>query len=183
MVYDFKELRNKIEDTKEWLRKEYTGVRTGRAAPALLDGIEVEAYGAKSPLSHVAGIAIEDARTLRVTPYDMTQVKEIEKAIVDKNLGISVGSDEKGVRAIFPELTAERRTALQKLVKEKLEEARVALRLARDEVWEDIQHKERSKEIGEDEKFRFKDEMQKIVDDGSKELDEVAGRKEKEMAG
>ncbi|HEX9609135.1 MAG TPA: ribosome recycling factor [Candidatus Paceibacterota bacterium] len=181
MTYDFKEFRTKIEDTKAWLKKEYVSVRTGRAASTLLDGVQVEAYGARSPISHVAGIGIEDARTLRITPYDMTQAKAIEKAIIDSNLGVSVGSDERGVRVIFPELTSERRVVLQKMVKEKLEEARIAIRRARDLVRDDIQLKEKNKEISEDDRFRFNEEMQKIVDGASKELEEIAERKEHEI--
>lgn len=182
MTYDFTEFRSKSEGTKAWLEKEYLGVRTGRASPALLDGVQVEVYGAKSSINHVAGIGIEDARTLRVTPYDVSQTKELEKAIVDSNLGVSVGSDDRGVRVIFPELTSERRTMLQKMVKEKLEEARIALRRARDEVREDIQQKEKNKEISEDERFRFNEELQKAVDEVSKDLEKIAERKEREIA-
>jgi len=182
MAYDFKPLGGKMKDTKEWLQKEYMGIRTGRATPALLDSVQVEVYGALTPLNHAASIAIEDARTLRVTPYDMGQTKEIEKAIVDANLGVSVGSDERGVRVAFPELTAERRGMLQKMLKEKLEDARIALRRARDETWDDIQTKEKNKEISTDDKFYFKDEMQKIIDEGTKELESVAAQKEKEIS-
>jgi ribosome recycling factor len=181
MAYDFKGLSKQIEDAKEWLRKEYTGVRTGRAAPGLLDSVQVAAYGVKMPLNQVASIGVETARMLRVTPYDATQAKEIEKAITNANLGVSIGSDERGIRVSFPEMTAERRQLLLKLLKEKLEEARVSIRKARDEVWEDIQKQERNSEITEDEKFRYKDEMQEYIDEGNKELEALMARKEAEV--
>lgn len=182
MAYDFKPLRQKIVDTEEWLRKELAGVRTGRATPALLDSVQVEAYGAKAPLQQVAGISVEDARTLRLSPWDMGQIKEIEKAITMAGLGVSVSTDEKGCRVHFPELTAERRGMLVKLVGQKLEEARVALRSERDRVWNDIQKQERESGITADEKYRYKEEMEKIVQEGSASFEAVADKKEKEIS-
>src|SRR3989344_9301668 len=143
MAYDFKPFEKKIAEIVERLGKELSGVRTGRAAPAILDGVQVESYGTRLPLNQVANIAIEDARTLRVAPWDMGNVKEVERAITSANLGLSVGADERGVRVFFPELTQERRTALVKLAKERVEEARTALRVARDDVWSHIQKLER----------------------------------------
>lgn len=181
MTYDFKNLEQKIADVETWLRGEYNGVRTGRATPALLDSIQVDSYGAKMPINQVAAIGAEDARTLRITPYDMSTVKEIEKAITNANLGVSISDNEQGVRVSFPELTSERREQLQKLIKEKLEHARVSLRGVRDETWGDIQQKEKNGEIGKDDKFRFKDEMEKIIADANKNFDEISERKEKEI--
>ena len=181
MAYDFTELKQKIEDTEEWLKKEYTGIRTGRATPALLDSIHVESYGAQLPIPQVATVGAEDARTLKVTPWDMSQIKEIEKAITRANLGVSLATDERGIRVIFPELTAERRDQLMKLVKDKREHARISLRGVRDETWNDIQQKEKEKEIGEDDKFRFKEEMEKMVQDAYSGLDGIVERKEKEI--
>ena len=181
MAYDFKPFEKKIADIGERLVKELSGVRTGRATPAILDGIQVESYGARVSLNQISNISVEDARTLRITPWDVSQAKEIEKAIVLANLGLSVGADEKGVRVFFPDLTSERRQSLVKIAKDKVEETRTALRAARDEVWSDIQKKEREGEIPEDDKFRFKDEMQKKVDAANTQFDETFTRKEKEM--
>jgi len=183
MAYDFKAFEKKITEIIDRLGKELAGVRTGRAAPGILDGIQVESYGTRMPISNVANIAIEDARTLRIAPWDMGQAKEIEKAITQANLGLSVGMDEKGVRVFFPELTAERRAGMIKLAKERVEEVRIALRAARDEVWSDIQKQEKDGKMSEDEKFRTKDEMQKRVDGANKKFDEALDRKEKEIAG
>ena len=183
MAYDFKPFDKKIVEITERLARELSGVRTGRATPAILDGIAVESYGTRMPLNKVANISVEDARTLRISPWDMSVAKEIEKAITVANLGLSVGSDEKGVRVFFPELTADRRVSLLRIAKEKVEDIRTQLRHERDDVWSDIQVKERDGEITEDDKFRHKDEMQKKVDAANKSFDEALARKEKEIAG
>lgn len=181
MTFDFKELKEKVQSTEKWLSEEYFSVRTGRATPALLDGVRVESYGAKVPLNQVASISMEDARTLRLVPYDISQIKEIENAISTANLGVSAGADEKGIRVSFPELTSESRQQLLKVVGDKLENARIALRQVRDDVWEDIQEKEKAKEISEDDKFDAKEAMQKIVDEGNNTLEAVAQKKEREI--
>ena len=183
MAYDFKPFEKKIKEIDERLKKELGGVRTGRASPAILDGVRVESYGTRVPISQLATISVEDARSLRIVPWDTANAKEIEKAITTSNLGVSVGADEKGVRVFFPELTAERRTGLLKLAKEKVEEARGSLRKARDEVWSAIQKQEKEKKMSEDEKFRAKDDMQKRVNAANKSFDDALSRKEKEIAG
>ncbi len=181
MAYDFSHLKQKIEDTEIWLRKEFQGIRTGRATPTLLDNIQVESYGSRVPLNQVGNVGVEDARTLRVNVWNAEQVKDVEKAVTDANLGVGVSSDENGVRVTFPELTSERRDMLIKLSKDKLEEARVSLRNERDNVWNDIQKQEKNSEISEDEKFNYKNEMQKLVDNGNKSLDEIGKKKEEEI--
>ncbi len=183
MAYDFKSFEKKIKEIDEKLGRELGGVRTGRAAPAILDGVTVESYGTRMSINQVASITMEDARTLRITPYDAGQGKEIEKAITVANLGLSVGMDERGVRVAFPELTGERRASLVKLAKEKVEECRGALRHARDEVWSDIQRQEKDGKMPEDDKFRAKDDMQKRVDATNKKFDDMLARKEQEIAG
>lgn len=182
MAYDFKPFEKRIKEIEESAAKELSSIRTGRAAPAILDGIQVESYGARVPIVQVATVGVEDARTIRITPWDMSNAKEIEKAIIAANLGLSVGADEKGVRVSFPELTAERRVQLLKLAKEKIEEIRTELRAARDLVWNDIQKQEKDKLMTEDEKFRSKDEMQKRVDAANKAFDAALERKEKEIS-
>jgi ribosome recycling factor len=182
MAYNFAPLKKKVQESEEWLVKELGTVRTGRATPMILDSVLVEAYGSKMPIRDIAAIGIEDARTLRVAPWDATQNKAIEKAITVGNLGVSVTVDEKGVRVHFPELTSERRTVLSKLVKEKLEHARIALRGARDEVRKDIEREEREGKMSEDDKFRSQEEMQMLIDEGNKKLDELAKKKEEEIA-
>ncbi|HVV39129.1 MAG TPA: ribosome recycling factor [Candidatus Paceibacterota bacterium] len=181
MAYDFKPFEKKIAEITDRLGKELASVRTGRATPAILDGVMIESYGTRMMLSQVANISTEDARTLRIAPWDASNAKEIEKAIIQANLGLSVGSDEKGVRVSFPELTSERRVQLTKLAKEKVEEIRTSLKRARDEVWNDIQKQEKDGKMSEDDKFRAKDEMQKRVDAANAKFDDALERKEHEM--
>ncbi len=182
MSYDFSIFKKRIAEVEGWLTKELSHIRTGRATPSILDSVRIESYGAAMPISHVAGVIVEDAKTIRITPWDKGHIKAIEKAIGSEGLGVSVAVDDQGVRVIFPELTSERRVALMKVVHSKHEEARVSARAARDEVWDDIQKKEREGKIPEDDKFRFKDEMQKTVDDSNKKFDDMVARKEREIS-
>ena len=179
MAYNFSHLKEKAKNIEEWLKKEMSGIRTGKAMPAILDSVQVDSYGSKMKITELASVSVEDSKTLRITPWDMSQVKHIEKAIATSTLGLGVSADERGVRVTFPELTSERRAALVKVAKEKLEESRMSLRTLR----KDIQAKEKAGGMGEDEKFRLKDEMQKIVDGVGKSLEEMFGRKEKEVVG
>lgn len=183
MQYDFTKLKGKIKEGEDWMKKEYTGIRTGMASPQLLDSVIVESYGQRMPLNQVGSVSIADPKSLLVTPWDASQVKAVEKAITVANLGVSLKTDEKGVRVFFPELTSERREILLKLAKEKLEQAKITLRGVRDEVVKDIDAKEKEGGMGEDEKFRFKAEMQKLVDAGNKALEEIFTKKNKEITG
>ena len=181
MAYDFKPFDQKLTEIEDRLTRDLSSVRTGRATPAILDGIQVEVYGTRMPINQLANVSVEDPRTLRIAPWNTADSKEIERAIGTANLGLSVGADDKGVRVFFPELTSERRDMLMKLAKERLEEARKNLRLSRDEVQSDIDKREKAKEYGEDEKFRYKEEMQKRVDAAGKKFEELLAKKETEI--
>ena len=172
----------RLHSTIEWLQGEYAGIRTGQATPALLDSIKVESYGTLMPLNQVGSIGIEDARTLRVSPWDAGAVATIERAIKDADLGVSVATDSSGLRVIFPELSSERRVQLAKLAKTKLEDARVRIRAARDEAMKDIDQRAKQGGMGEDQKFKEKDEVQKHVDASNRRLDELCAMKEREIA-
>lgn len=182
-AYNFSQLKEKTLSTAKWLNQEFAGLRTGRSTPNLLDNVVIDSYGVKTPLAHVASITIEDARSLKIVPWDKGQIKDIEKAIASANLGVSTSPDNMGVRVIFPELTEDRRKMLVKVVNDKLEDARVAIRLEREKVWTDIQEKVKDSVLTEDDKFRLKDELQKIVDDANNNLDSIADKKEKELIG
>lgn len=181
MNYDLKPFEQKAAGAREWLLREYQGLRTGRASPAILDGILVSAYGSTMPLKQVGNIGVEDARTLRIQPYDASLVKDIERAIAAADLGVGTSSDGSSVRVTFPDLTGERRQEFIKIAKQKLEEARTTLRLARDEVWKEIQEKERKSELTEDDKYSLKDELQKKIDKANEDLEGAFEKKEKEM--
>ena len=180
-MYNFSKFKESINEIEGWLIKEFSTIRTGMASPALLDGVKVDSYGTMMPINQVANVGVEDAKTLSITPWDTSQVKEIEKAIIDADLGVSVSVGGTNIRASFPDLTSERRELLIKTAKEKLEKARVSLRSERDKVWEEIQTLEKNKEISEDDKFRLKDEMQKIVDEAGKRLEKLFNKKEEEI--
>lgn len=182
MNYDFKAFDVKAAASKEWLAKEYRGLRTGRAAPSILDGIQVSAYGSMMPLKQVGNVSTEDARTLRVTAFDAELLKDIERAITAANLGVGTSSDGTTIRVTFPELSGERREQLIKFAKGKLEEARTSVRLARDESWKEIQEKVRLSELTEDDKFSLKDELQTKVDAVNAELEKAFDAKETEMS-
>ncbi len=181
MAYDFSALKTKIKDTEAWLQKELAGVRTGRAAPSLLDGVRVEAYGAQTSLEQVASVGVEDARTLRIIPWDASLIKVIEKGIVQADLGVGTAVDDQGVRVTFPELTGERRTQLTKLAHEKTEQAKVTLRSHRTDALHVLDAAEKAGGMGKDEVKRLKDEVQKLIDAGNEALHALAKKKEVEI--
>lgn len=166
----------------DWLGNEYAAIRTGQASPALLDGVKVESYGALVPLNQVGSISSEDARTLRISLWDASQIKAVESAIRDADLGVSVVTDSTGLRAIFPELTSERRTQLMKLAKAKLEDGRVSVRGLRDEFMKDLDKQEKAGDITEDDKFNEKERIQKLVEETNKKLEHLYAQKEAEIS-
>ncbi|MDP2665045.1 MAG: ribosome recycling factor [bacterium] len=182
MAYDFSKLKTNIKETEEWLARELSGVRTGRATPTLLDGVKPEAYGTRTPLRELASVSTEDARTLRVIPWDKTLTKAIEKGITDADLGVGVSTDEQGLRVSFPELTSERREQLSKIAGDRTEQAKVTLRSHRTDALKALEAAEKAGGMGEDEVKRLKAEIQKLIDAGNDSLMKVLERKEDEIA-
>jgi ribosome recycling factor len=183
MQYNFSNFKNELKKVEEFLSKEYSQLNIGRASPMVLDGVSVESYGARLPLKNVASISIEDPKTLRIAPWDKNQIKDIEKAINASNLGLSLATDDIGIRVIFPQLTTESRQSLVKVLKEKLEEARITVRREREGILDDVQNKEKEGKITEDEKFQAKEELQKIINEVNSNLEAVFEKKEKEVMG
>ncbi|TSD02083.1 MAG: ribosome recycling factor [Parcubacteria group bacterium Athens0714_24] len=182
MKYDFSKTKNKVEETKAFFKREIASLRTGRASPVLVEDILVDSYGSKLPIKHVASISVEDAKTLRITPWDMSVIKNIESAISGSNLGIQPIADKQSIRVSVPQLSEERRKALLKILSEKHEEAKISLRQERDETWKDIQDREKRKEMSEDEKFRYKDELQNLIDRANEELENLSDSKKSEIS-
>ncbi len=172
----------KLDASTTWLRGEFSGIRTGQATPSILDSIKIDSYGTKVPLNQVGSVGIEDARTLRISPWDTDSVAAIERAIIDADLGLGVVTDSSGLRITFPELTGERRATLLKLAGQKFEEARVRVRSARDDKMKGIESKVKAKELGEDEARREKDKAQKQIDETNKKLESLYVEKEKEIS-
>jgi ribosome recycling factor len=181
MAYNFSPTKAECKKIEEWLAKEYSQIHTGRASPMLLDSVMVDSYGSFMPIKNVASVNIEDPKTLRVAPWDKGQIKDIERAIQAANLGLSVATDDMGLRVIFPMLTTERRVLLVKILKERMEDARVSIRKAREAAWDDIQAKEKEGGMSEDEKFRLKEELQKIIDEANANLEALFAKKEHEV--
>ncbi len=182
MAYDFSKLKEQISETEEWLGRELSGVRTGRATPTLLDGVKAEAYGTRSPLRDIAAISVEDARTLRIVPWDKSLTKAVEKAIVEADLGVGVSTDDQGLRVSFPELTSERRTQLSKIAGDRTEQARVTLRGHRTDAIKALDAAEKEGGMGKDEVARLKTEVQKLIDLGNDSFAKHLEKKETEIA-
>ena len=182
-MYNFNEVKENKEKIKEWLRAEFRSLQTGRATPSVLDRVSIDMYGSRTQIAHCAAISIEDSKTLRVSPWDKGIIRDIEKAINEADLGLSVSSDAEGIRVHFPALTTESRQRMVKTLKEKLEDARIKLRSLREDTNKDIDAKEKAGEFTEDDKRNFREEMQEIVDIANKEFDELFAEKEKDILG
>jgi ribosome recycling factor len=176
------DIRGRLQEAATWLQNEYAGIRSGQASPQLLDGIKVESYGAQVPLNQVGSVNVEDARTLRIGVWDAGAIGDVEKAIQDANLGVSVATDSNGLRVVFPELTAERREQLLKLAKSKLEDARITVRSVRDETIKSVDKEQKEGNISEDERFAHKENIQTEIDAINKELEALFQKKESELA-
>ncbi len=181
MAYNFQPFKTTSEGTLTWLQKEYASLRTGRATPTVLDGVLVDAYGSKVSINSVASVLGEGARSLRITPWDKNMAKAIDTAIRESNLGLSVSIDDQGLRISFPELTADSRATLIKIAKQKLEEARIRIRTEREKIHKDFEKQEKEGKFSEDDTKRGKVELQKLVDETNKKLEEFLGKKEKEI--
>src|SRR3989344_5121801 len=147
MQYNFLNFKTELKKIEEFLGKEYNQLNIGRASPMILDGISIESYGSYVPLKNVASVSIEDPKTLRISPWDKSQVKAIEKAIIASNLGLSVATDDLCIRVIFPQLTTDTRKTLVKVLKEKLEESRIIVRRLREAVLSEIEKKEPARNV------------------------------------
>jgi len=181
MNYNFSNFKIELKKVEDFLSKEYTQLNIGRASPMVLDGVSVESYGSFTALKNVASISIEDPKTLRIAPWDKTQIKAIEKAIASANLGLSLATDDMGMRVIFPQLTTDTRVTLVKVLKEKLEESRITVRRERENLWDDVQAKEKEGNLTEDEKFRAKEDLQKLIDEVNNNLEAIFEKKEHEV--
>jgi ribosome recycling factor len=163
------------------LKKELASLRAGRATPALLDKVQVEYYGAMTPISQLANVNTPDARTLMIQPWDKTSLGSIEKAIQKSELGLTPTNDGNVIRIAIPALTEERRQELVKLVKKHGEESKVAVRNVRRDANEDLKKLEKNGDISEDESRRHQEDVQKATDRFVAEVDKVLAAKEKEI--
>lgn len=176
-----KDLEEKINKTIKVYEDELLSIRAGRANPALLDRITVEAYGQQTPLNQVAGITAPEARLLQVQPWDAGLIPSIEKEIQKSDLGLNPSNDGKVIRLIIPQLTEERRKDLIKVVKKDEENAKIAIRNIRRDAIDAVKKSEKDKEISEDERKSHEAEIQKIIDAQIKVVEEITKAKEEEL--
>jgi ribosome recycling factor len=173
--------KDAMDKAKERLGRELARVRTGRASPALLDDIRIEAYGTPMPLNQLATVSAADARLLVIKPYDVSNLSSIERALRASNLGVNPSSDGVVVRVPIPPLTLERRRDLVKQIKEFAEEAKIAVRSARREANDFLKEAEKDKEISEDQLKKGLDKVQVLTDDYIKQIDGTVAKKENEI--
>jgi ribosome recycling factor len=176
-----KDARDRMEKSVEATRHEFATVRTGRASPHLLDRLDIDYYGTRTPLRQLSSIAVPEGRLLTVTPYDKSAIKSIEKAIMESDLGLTPNSDGTMIRLQIPELTEERRKELVKVVHGLAEEGRVAVRNIRRDCMHDLRELKQAGEVGADEERRAEGELQKLTDSEVKQIDELLQGKEEEI--
>lgn len=175
-------LKPKMEKISEFLKEEMNNLRTGRANPSLVENLMIDCYGgSKMPLKQIAAIQAPDPKTLFIQPWDKTVVRDIERAFQNSSLGLNPVLDKEILRISLPSLTEEKRKDLIKMLKEKVEQARIKVRLAREEAWDSVKQLEKNGQITEDDKFDAKDEIQKIVDDYNQKIEELSEKKEKDI--
>ena len=181
MSVELKQYEDKMNKTLDSLSGEYTTIRAGRANPHVLDKITVDYYGTQSNLQSVANISVSEARTLVIQPWEASLIKEIEKAIMTSDLGLTPNNDGKAIRLTFPELTEERRKELVKDVRKKGENAKVAIRNIRRDANDAIKKEQKANEISEDEEKTLQDDIQKLTDTYIKKVDGMVEDKSKEI--
>jgi ribosome recycling factor len=175
------ELDKDITKAHDALKRELAKIRTGRAHPSLLESVRVEVYGAQMPISQLATVNAPEARLLTVKPWDKTQLKAVEKAIVQSPLGLNPQSDGEILRIPMPALTEERRKELAKLVKKQGEETKVAIRKARHDAKDMLDNLEGEGDISEDELDRAQKKVEELIQKGTSEVDAIIARKDKDL--
>jgi ribosome recycling factor len=175
------EAKARMSKSVEATRGEFTTVRTGRASPHLVDRVEVDYYGATTPLRQLAQVSATEARLLTITPYDKSSIKAIEKAILESDIGLTPSNDGQVIRLQVPELTEERRRELVKIVHGIAEQGRVAVRNIRRDVMHDLRELKSEGEVGSDDEHRAESELQKLTDERIGEIDSALAGKEEEI--
>ncbi len=176
-----KEAKDEMEKSIDAFEKELGRVRTGRASVNLLDSVRVDYYGTPTPLNQLATLSVPEPRLITIKPWDVSIIKEIEKAILKSELGLTPNNDGKMIRVSIPALTQERRNELVKLVKKMAENCRVAVRNHRRKINDNLKQSKNDKEISEDEFFKAQEDVQQVTDSYIVKVDEIAEKKEKEI--
>ena len=178
---DYNEIKEKMTKTIENLTERLSEVRAGRANPSILNKVKIDYYGTPTPINQVAGISVPEARMIMIQPWDVSILKEIEKAILASEIGINPNNDGKVIRLVFPELTEERRKELVKEIKKYAEDAKVAIRNARRDGIDKAKVMQKDGKMTEDELKAAETEIQKITDKNVEEVDKIIASKETEI--
>ncbi|OGF28066.1 ribosome recycling factor [Candidatus Falkowbacteria bacterium RIFOXYB2_FULL_34_18] len=173
--------KGEFEKTIEFFKKEIGSLRTGRANPNIFDAVVVSAYGVRTPLNGVAAINVADGQSITIAPWDKNIIKEIEKAIIEADLGVSVVNEGGQIRVTVPRMTEENRKDLVKKLNEKYEQARISFRQIRDEIKTKIEQEEKEKAVTEDEKFKYIKELDEEITKRNNEIKEIREKKEAEI--
>ncbi len=185
MNLTYKEIVNEIKPEFDkvinFLERELSKIRTGRATPSLVEDIIVECFGQKFPVKQLAAISIPEPKRILIQPWDKSYITPIVNALSQSSIGISPVVDKDLIRVSLPSLSGEYRKNLLKVISEKQEEARKTIRRWREEVWDEVQEKFKEGKIREDDKFRAKDELQDLIDEYNKKIEEIGERKKKEI--
>lgn len=177
----YQETESRMKGAVQALEEDLSGIRTGRAHPALVEKLQVEYYGMPTPLVQLASISIPEPRSILIRPFDASTLKAIERGIMASDLGLTPNNDGKSIRLNLPPLTEDRRRDLVKIVHNRVEDGRVAVRNVRRDTIKDLREYEQEKMISEDERKRGEDEIQKITDRFIEEMNDIGERKEKEI--
>lgn len=180
-MFDVKLAREKMQKTVDSLSDELKQIRAGRATPAIIEGIMVDVYGSKMPINQLANINVVDANLLTVQSWDKNNVEEIAKAIQEGNVGLSPVIDGELIRLSIPKLSEERREELVKSLGQIIESARIGIRQVRRELVDEVEDSKENKEITEDDEKRMKDQIQNLVDEYNKNIDEIYEKKSEEL--
>lgn len=178
---DLEQAKEDFEEIIEFFKNDLKTIRTGRANVGLVENLEIEYFGARTPLQQAASVTTSDARTIVISPWNKDSLVDVEKAIRDSDLDINPTNDGNVIRLCFPALTEERRVELVKIIGKKTEDARIKVRKVREEAWDKIQKMEKEGEISEDDKFIGKDKLQAVVDEFNKKIEVISKEKEVEI--
>ena len=176
-----KDADHKMDRAREVTREEFSGVRTGRATPAILNRVMVDYYGTPTPMNQLASMSVPEPRVLMISPFDPNSMPAMEKAIMQSDLGLTPSNDGHVIRLVFPPLTEERRKELIKVVRERAEEGRIAIRNVRRHSKDELEKLQKDGEIGEDDLMRAEKELQQMTDKHVAEIDELLQHKEQEL--
>lgn len=181
MLFDLKQYEDMMNRTIEALEDDYATVRAGRANPRILDNVRIDYYGTPSPIQNVANVSVPEPRIIQIQPWEASLLKDIEKAVLAANIGITPNNDGKVIRLIFPELTEERRKDLVKEIKKKAENGKVSIRNTRRDANDEIKKLKKDSDISEDQAKTFEEDVQKLTDKFVEKIDEITAEKEKEI--